>query len=209
MNSNRLTQDRFLSDVAQHQMTVLLDNGLYRHVRFQRPGTTCMHFDLVTYPGYLVYSGDMGNFLFERSRDMFGFFRAKRAEGDPAINPQYWSEKLEAHDRHGGFEKFDMECFKAAVKRDFDQHWEDAEDTEARDECWAEVEDKVLGAEDEWEAVTAIRDFQCGDFSFADFFEHRLNSYTRRFIWCCYALAWGIQKYDEAKAAQQPAAEAA
>lgn len=29
----------FLKDIADHRMTVLRDDGLYRHIRFQEPGT--------------------------------------------------------------------------------------------------------------------------------------------------------------------------
>lgn len=201
-----ITQESFLKDVAEHQMTVLHEDGVYRHVRFAKPGTSCMSFNLVTYPGHLVYSGDMGNFVFERLRDMFEFFRTDREHG-VGINPGYWSEKVEAADtRCGGVEKWSMDLFCDAVKRDFDQHWADTEDTEARDECWQEVEDRVLNASDEWEAVEAVRGFEHEGFEFTDFWEHRLKAYTHRFLWCCFAVAWGIQQYDAAKAAQQPTA---
>lgn len=36
------TEERFLKDVAQHEMTVLRDDGVSRHLRFQNPArTTC------------------------------------------------------------------------------------------------------------------------------------------------------------------------
>ena len=37
------------------------------------------------------------------------------------------------------------------------------------------------------------------NFQFVDLFEHNFKRYTFHFIWCCYALAWGVKKYDEAK----------
>jgi hypothetical protein len=40
---------------------------------------------------------------------------------------------------------------------------------------------------------------------FEDFREVDCEEYTHRFLWCCYALAWGIEKYDAAK---QPVDEA-
>lgn len=52
-----LTEERFLKDVAKHKMEILHDAGVYRHMRFMRPGTICEHFEIVTYPGHLVYSG--------------------------------------------------------------------------------------------------------------------------------------------------------
>jgi len=38
-------------------------------------------------------------------------------------------------------------------------------------------------------------------FEFTDFWDHDLSEYTHHFVWCCYALAWGIKKYDETKSA--------
>ena len=67
--------DQFTSDIAQHQMQVIRDDGVSRHLRFKRPNTMCMHFDLLTWPGYLCYTGDMGTYVFRRLEDMFPFFR--------------------------------------------------------------------------------------------------------------------------------------
>ncbi len=35
--------------------------------------------------------------------------------------------------------------------------------------------------------------------SFEDFFDGSMNRFTFHFMWCCYALAWGINKYDKSK----------
>lgn len=117
------TQDRFERDVAAHQMTVLHEEGVYRHIRFGRPDSSSMHFDLITYPGYLVYSGDMGCYVFSRLRDMFEFFRTDRLDTkDPSklhINRGYWSEKLEAVDgnrRQAGATEFSPEKFRQVIK---------------------------------------------------------------------------------------------
>ena len=40
------------------------------------------------------------------------------------------------------------------------------------------------------------------NWQFDDLFEHDFTKYKSRFLWCCYALAWGIQKYDDHKAEQ-------
>jgi hypothetical protein len=80
---------RFIKDTAEHEMTILHNDGLYRHLRFKKPGTRFYWFDLITWPGYLTIAGDMGTFTFERTEDMLTFFRGA---GD--INPQYWSEKI-------------------------------------------------------------------------------------------------------------------
>ena len=70
--------EQFLRDVAEHTMTVIREDGVSRHIRFAKPGTSCMHFDLITWPGYLCYTGDMGTYVFQRLTDMFEFFRTDR-----------------------------------------------------------------------------------------------------------------------------------
>jgi hypothetical protein len=43
---------------------------------------------------------------------------------------------------------------------------------------------------------------------FTDFFEHSLEDYTFHYIWCCYALVWGIRQYDAAQSANSKPASA-
>ena len=43
-------------------------------------------------------------------------------------------------------------------------------------------------------------------FQMTDFHEHTCTTYTLRFLWACYAILWGIQKYDAHKQAMAPAA---
>lgn len=81
--------ERFARDTAGHQMTVLHDDGLYRHLRFKAPDRSSYWFDLVTWPGSLAVRGDVDGFMFTRLPDMFEFFRGKR------INPAYWAQKTE------------------------------------------------------------------------------------------------------------------
>jgi hypothetical protein len=205
-----LNEESFLKDVAEHQLIVIRDDGISRHIRFKKPGTGCMHFDLVTWPGYLAYSGDMGCFVFSRLEDMFKFFRTDRQLRDGG-------EKLNAVDRSDGYKKFSMDAFRAAVKETFDRYTE-MSDSELEDfddagraklekdkaELWSTVAQCVYNAEDQFEAVSAIRDWHNDDL-FADFWDRDMMEYSHRFMWCCYALAWGIKKYDEAKAEQVPA----
>lgn len=218
--SHRPTEESFLKDVSTHEMHVLMDNGVYRHIRFKRPGTGCMHFDLVTYPGYLVYSGDMGCYVFSRLEDMFKFFRTDREhrhrrDGQTlAINLSYWSEKLQAVDgnRHGsGATEFDKEKFKRAVLGDLISWMREHRDETTKDdrrELWDAVMSEVIDADGDsggYRKQAAAYDFYhlvndvVGSFYFQDFWEHNLTRYTYRFVWCCYALAWGIHRYDISK----------
>lgn len=209
----------FLKDVSAHEMEVLRDDGVYRHIRFKKPGTGCMHFDLVTWPGYLAYSGDMGCYVFSRLNDMFEFFRTDREylqrDGRQlCINLGYWSEKLQAVDgrRHAGSAKeFSEEKFNRAVIEDLvgwirGNAYRTTKDE--RRELWDAVMSEVMGADGDsggYRKQAAAHDFShfvnndVGNFYFQDFWEHDLTEYTFRFVWCCYALAWGILKYDEAR----------
>jgi hypothetical protein len=85
---------RFAGDTAEHQLTVLRDDGLYKHLRFKKPGTGMYRYDLVTWPGYLTFCGDMGTLVFFRTEDMLSFFRSNPDRPTYRINPDYWSQKV-------------------------------------------------------------------------------------------------------------------
>lgn len=221
---NECTENLFLKDVAQHEMIVVRDDGMHRHIRFKRPDTYCMHFDLITWPGYLCYTGDMGTYVFRRLEDMFNFFRTDREhmhlrEGRTlAINPSYWGEKLESIDRVDGFKEFSEERFNRAVVGDLVTWIRDHREgttKEDRRALWDEVVSQVLGADGDhggYRKQCAAHDFSyavnrdVGKFYFRDFWEHSVEDYSFRFIWCCYALAWGVAKYDAAKTSVAQAA---
>lgn len=215
--SHQPTEESFLKDVAEHQMHVLMDNGVYRHLRFKAPGTMIEHFDIITYPGYLVYSGDMGCYVFYRLTDMFQFFRTDReylSNGKTlGINLGYWSEKLQAVDgnRHeSSVMEYSEELFRDAVKDYFDNWVSDREPTDKeKQELWDDLESCVLSYADEGEhkAIEMAMDYRAdkADFEMTDFYERTLREYTCRFVWCCYALAWGIQQYDKANEAKEAA----
>lgn len=216
-----LTQDKFLKEVANHIMQPLRDDGVYRHIRFRRPDSMSMHFDLITWPGYLCYCGDMGTFVFSRLDDMFEFFRTERRDdGQLRINLSYWSEKLRAvnGDRmNGSAMVFDEDRYIQVVKEQL-ATWmrEQCKNAEERRELREAVEERLLGGglfgDSPGSAAEAVR--MASDFSekigektyrFIDFWDHRLETYSHYFIWCCYALAWGIRQYDEAKTAEASA----
>lgn len=207
MNKTNIEEQRFLNDVAKHEMIIIRDDGVNRHIRFKRSGTSCMHFDLITWPGYLCYTGDMGTYVFCRLEDMFEFFRADRKHARPedgkalAINPDYWGEKLQAVDTHGGFRQYNADIFHRIIKEIVDSHITEEELSGAAAKKLRDaVADEVFTHDEtEQDAHEAARDFDHEGFQFHDFWEHDLKEFSHRFMWCCYALAWGIQKYDEHK----------
>ena len=192
------TEERFLKDVSSHIMTIVRDDGTHRHVRFKKPDSSDMFFDIVTYPGYLVYSGDMGCYVFSRISDMFQFFRGK-SDGPLRINESYWGEKLEAVDKPDGYRKYDPELFRKYVV-DWLAEQEPDNDLSVR------VDDELLSFandNDEAHARDALMEFEHeGQRPFQDSWDCSFDQYTFRFTWCCYALAWAIRHYDAAKATE-------
>jgi hypothetical protein len=108
--------ERFKADTAKHELTVLHEDGLYRHLRLQQPGTGHHWFDLITWPGSLAIKGDMGSYTFSRDRDMLDFFRRSAYNGGP--NLSYWAEKLDAADAQSGVRAYSEELLRQHIADD-------------------------------------------------------------------------------------------
>ncbi len=211
--SDQCTEELFFRDIEKHSMTIIRDDGAYRHIRFSRGSSSVYQFDFITWPGYLCYCGDMGTYVFRRLEDMFEFFRTDRKYAAErghrlSINLGYWSEKLVAVDggrRNGSAKEFSPEKFERIVKEQLGEWLSESElDAVGCRELREAVEEDVLRHVDdgEYAAYHAAHHFQHGRYQFHDFFfEHDFTEYTFHFVWCCYALAWGIQQYDDSKAA--------
>ncbi len=214
---------QFLRDVERHKVYVERDDGLYRHLRFRdtdEAGKTsyCMGFDIVTWPGWLAYSGDMGSFMFQRTPDMLAFFRKQERDGRTlfdSIDLRYWAEKCEAEGARGdGIKEWDQAAFRREITEQrrrmlvaFGRPWS----REQREELWEDLQ-LVIDTQDEWDAIAKVRDWSHLDptrrtwmhLDTDDFPD--CKTYTQRFTWCCCALAWGIAQYDAHKAAAAAAA---
>jgi hypothetical protein len=189
---------------AEHEMQILRDDGVYRHLRFKRAKTRSMYFDLVTWPGHLCFTGDMGTYVFSRLTDMFEFFRRADNREPYQISFDYWGSKVLAEDRYAKVKEFCPDTFKAAVRECFEEdsdRWSDME----RAEIWEEIEGCVLSQAsapaDENAAFIALLDFHHNGFRFDDW-DCDCKRYTHHFLWCCHAIQWGIGIYDAAKAGE-------
>lgn len=208
-----VTQDSFREDIANHQMKVLLDQGVHRHLRFQTPNTSNQYFEIVTFPGTLVYVGDMGSFVFQRVTDMFEFFRI-RSETNLEINPSYWGEKLEAVDNrchNPGHKVWSEQRMRVRIDEIVAEWCRECDLTEEqREELECAVEEDIDLVDGEEEARRSVSNFarEIGDhnFEFQDSWEWDCREYTGRFLWCCYALVYGIQQYDKHRQSQEVAA---
>jgi hypothetical protein len=206
------SRERFAKDTANHQIQILRDDGVYRHILCKEKGTSVYHFNIVTWPGYLAITGDMGANLFSRTEDMFKFFRADRDHG--YINPGYWAEKLQCDGERDGVREFDSDKFTRVIN-EYRVGWMrsmkgEGIDKQDRRELWEAIDNQVLCyADEKHRAELAAYDFSHKLVSvphyvyhFTDLFEHSFSRFTHGYIWRCRAIAWAIEQYDLAKAAE-------
>lgn len=195
-------KERFLKNVAHHQMKIKLDQGSHRHLVFRNPKCSFDWFEIVTWPGSLVITGDMGTYVFSRTEDMFRFFR-----GHEEPNLGYWAEKVQAGASGGKscVKEFSIRIFKERVIEELRET--DLDDLPGgsrakilralREEVFAPLEDYDSTHE---EAHRLLSEFEYeGDQVFPDSFEMDFTEYTTHFQWCCWAIIWAIGKYDTAK----------
>lgn len=217
--------ERFAADVAEHQLTVLHDDGLYRHLRFQRPNTGIHYFDLVTWPGTLAIRGDLEGYMFTRVTDMFEFFRAASGWNMNRINPQYWAQKLDA--QASPVRQYSEEKCRQVIA----EYVDDAQPEHHADVYrWSglrkAVQRRILNPEldllgDEATARKVLGDFVHGRppkdeevrarlangqyraahlldtrFRFSDIWEMDLADWDFHFLRACHAIQWGIEQYD-------------
>ncbi len=204
----------FANDTREHAMTVLHDDGLYRHLRFKRPGTGLGHFDLITWPWHLTVGGDRDWYTFSREEDMFTFFRAHGHQH--GINPGYWAEKS-VHvggrrackeysrlrlDGHVDEILMEAEAYWPGIGAAWAEHLEDydveyeAPAREALDSfrfrADAPQQVVLLPGDTAPRAPVRVRTFQ-----FSDTWEWDLTDWDFHFLWSAHAIRFGIAQYDK------------
>jgi hypothetical protein len=194
--------ERFTRETAKHEMTIVHDDGLFRHLRFKNPASSAYWFELTTVPGALVFRGDGDTFTFARLV-MFQFFRSERG----SVNPRYWAEKItDGRDRA---RVYDEDMFRQVVLEHFHENLVDGGIPleyagSALTELCADVLDDETVA-DETTARAALDRFEF-DISadsrtrFADTYEWEFYVWDWWYLWACQAIVWGIKQYDAAKA---------
>ncbi len=220
MDENEVLQ-YFKKETADHRMKIENDNEIFRHINFSRGGSSIYHFTLTTWPGHLCIGGDCGTYVFSRIYDMFNFFRmhwrnSQRSDGELVINPGYWAEKLQGGggDHKALYTEWSPEDFEQRVQDIYDDWLENYDVKAYADAEYLEEARKIVAEEiatlkrnsnSEWEAASAIDGFSSEHISIYpyDFWE---TSSCRRlqsgFIWCLYAIVWGIRQYDMLKLAE-------
>jgi hypothetical protein len=185
---------RFRAETRNHELTVLKDEGMYRHLAFTDPKGSFYRFDLVTWPNNLFVRGDgfSYGFAIHPTVDLFRLFRESN-EGD--INPGYWQEKVTAG--RGDITDWSEEKFRAWLI-------EEAADAEAR--CPGAVKavgDQILHSEDHSLEYRGTAEYAVASFSHSGFrpripdeWEQSFNDFSWEYLFACRAIVWGIRQYD-------------
>lgn len=191
--------ERFRRDTAEHVMTVLHDDGLYRHLRCAKPDSSIYWFEIVTWPGSLALRGDIdGRPVFSRLDDMFQFFRSDSGH----INPQYWAEKL---GDPSSAESYSEDRFREYVAEALAEAEAEYPGVTA---AWAAHMEWNACSDFEDQARDALRDFEftpdgaeegAQPFRFQDTWEWDLTDWDWSYLWICHAIVWGIGQYDAAR----------
>ncbi|GHH58103.1 hypothetical protein [Streptomyces candidus] len=192
---------RFARDTADHRMTVLHDDGLYRHLRFAPLDNSLYWWDLLTWPYNLIVNGSHDSFHFCRfgpdTEDMLVFFRSGIwRDGSQHINPGYWGEKVRA----GEFKSWSEPKFRAWVT-------EEAAALEARYPGTVEaVGRQILHSDEHSTEYEETARFACNQFRFGevtlrfpDNWDLSFEDFDWRYLWQCHATVAGIAQYDAAR----------
>lgn len=191
-------KSRIVDDLALHVVTLKYSFGLYRHYRCQRPGYSNMAFDIVTWPGSLCYTGDMGDYLFQRTEDMIEFMRRS------CMSYSYAAEKCVAHD--GRLKEFREERLEEILKERLAESLADDGDGTFRvmrrgtfdDESVAEAIETIRQDYSTYslpsDATKAMYDSGLWDGSDMPSCEE----YTFRFLWALHAIKWFCGKVEAA-----------
>jgi len=182
--------ERFPTDTEGFVLTVLHEQGDYRHLRFQQPDERWGSTDIHTWPGGLTTAGDMADgWMFERG---LGFFAGP-------VNLHYWHEKLTPSGRLAAeeFSEVTLRAELATAGEDLEipEQFRDAFDEELN-----ELIDSIISDHADTNAALAeISDFTFEresddglsdiDAKFSDPYELNIDDYTYHFVWALHVLS--------------------
>lgn len=172
---------------SEHMLTVLHDDGLYRHLRMAKPGTRMWSWEIVTWPGHLAVHGDISDgYIFAREPDMFPWFGYKPnwyTDGSPEISPDYWAWKLYGH---APVTDFDTGVFARSIA-EYLQESTITENERANiiKTCYEDVYDFESAAQFlyDWFDGSHVGEFNC-------------TTYKPRWLLTCYAITTTVNEWN-------------
>ncbi|HEU5223099.1 MAG TPA: hypothetical protein VFU07_05385 [Candidatus Lumbricidophila sp.] len=193
----------FLKQTQGHQLTVLHDDGLYRHLRMHTPADgSIWSWNMVTWPGYLATVGDIANgYTFTRELDMIGFFEMGMhfqdyySDGAPSIDFRYWAEKL-ANTQRDSVREFSKEKFLERVRYTLsdDGYITSEVDDLLSSAAWCDS----THAAHEWLEEHSSKVGQ-------DTWEWDLSEFSVHFLYTCWAINKTVSAYRATQAKAVPA----
>jgi hypothetical protein len=203
--------ERFAKETAAHEMTVLHDDGLYRHLRFKDPNYFGYWFDLITVPGVLIFRGDGASYVFARITDMFEFFRSGTWDDGLIHINQRTAPRGISRAVRDLLENGDI-THEDGARRELEE-FRYGDTVKVSCTCGAEDEFAEPSVAESWrrrhitpenaQAQHRVKRERVEGFRFYDVWEWDFKDFDWRFLWACHAIVWGIQQYDALKAAQK------
>jgi hypothetical protein len=204
---------RFYKETQGHRLTILHDDGLYRHLRMRNPKDSAFWYDLITWEGNLVFRGDGTSYAFARDPDMFEFFRRGFHGGQIHVNADYWAEKLTS-DRdsvHG----YQDDLFEKRLQEFVDEYAEDMdEETEKRFREAVKDHLELNPYQTANDAIRTLDEFEFytdeskefdykhqADVTFDESWEWVIHCKKHEwwFVWALYGIVHAIHEYDRIK----------
>ena len=202
MNDYPESAARFARETSGHTMTVLFEQGLYRHLRFESADGSGYRFDLHTSPNRLMFHGEVGTYIFSvwPTADLFRVFSESSIGDRP--NFGYWNEKLVAWSEPAI--QFSCDLFDKRVAEELTKAEEFFPGVAAAWKSFVEAEYNTEFEEIAREALAAFEYLPEGQWGEAWRFrythEWALDGYDWRYLWACPAALFGIAQHDAAKA---------
>ena len=162
---------------SQHEIDAQLVNGVFRHYRCARPNTRNYAFNVTTFPGRLIVTGDIGTLIVERLNDMFDW--APGAIG----SIDYFASKTPSEMQT---EEFSIDAVQWWLEHEIHETYED-------ETAQTEIKDGLEWMDDmtEGEVMRVIYDatHDCEMPSFKE--------WTSSFLWCRAALRWFFSRVGD------------
>lgn len=176
-------------DLADHTITVLHSNGLYRRYRCQNHRSWNMGFDIITWPGSLCFTGDMGDFLFQRTDDMVEFMRHS------CMSYSYMAEKCVAGKVKEWSENVFAETLAERAKEggEFTVHTSVGLETRSVKDAICTIKSEYANYGSHHDAMKAM----CESGLWDGFNLPSCEDYTYRFLWCLHAISWFCERVDK------------
>lgn len=195
MNRLEAARQRYQSNAGSHTLTVLHEDGLYRHLRFNSPNSFYW-FDIITWPKGLTINGGMGTFTLKVDEDdvLALFLRS--------ASPSYWQEKVYSTDRNDGHYGWLSDVFDEKVRAAVDTWAADLDEDDAvllRDRVDMEV---LAYSHSAGGAMLAVSTFSFGGRSFTGWGDWDCEGLSDRFMFNCFALRDAAGQYRSWKDSQ-------